>query len=103
MEQICSCMNNTSGGTHSKGTATTGGTTTQVAKTNLTTTAAKGRTATPSLDEETRKRLMVEGKCFHCFKPGHISLNYLEKQIKQLKVLEQLVPEEQGVSENDQA
>lgn len=101
MEQICSRMNNASGGTRSKGTATTRGTTTQAAKTNLTTTAAKGRMATPSLDEETRKRLMVEGKCFHCFKPGHIGPNCLEKQIKQLQVLEQLVPEEQGVLEND--
>lgn len=103
MERIRSRMNNAGGGTRSKGTATTGGTTTQAAKTNLTTTAAKGRTATPSLDEETRKRLMVEGKCFHCFKPGHIGPNCPEKRIEQLKVLEQPVPEEQGVSENDQA
>ncbi|KAF7183950.1 hypothetical protein CNMCM7691_004440 [Aspergillus felis] len=59
-------------------------------------TTACGYTATASpapsnLDDETRKRLMNEGKCFTCFQVGHTSRSCPTKQAAQLKVLEQPV------------
>jgi hypothetical protein len=40
------------------------------------------------MDPDTRVRLMAEGKCFNCFKPGHLLKNCPRKTLTQLKALE---------------
>jgi hypothetical protein len=54
-------------------------------------TPAVKREGTPAVDripDNERDRLMREGKCFNCKKPGHLSFNCPDKTAAQLKALE---------------
>jgi hypothetical protein len=41
------------------------------------------------MDDSTRTRLSKEGKCFSCFKPGHLARDCPDKVTAQLQTLEQ--------------
>jgi hypothetical protein len=107
MERIKARLNG-SANTRTRGTGATSRATTPAAATpSVNNATARGRTATASpapsnLDDETRKRLMSEGKCFTCFQVGHTSRSCPMKQAAQLKVLERPV-EPTPAPENEDA
>jgi hypothetical protein len=96
MERIKAHLNSSTN-TQTRGTGATSYTTTPAAATpsvNNATTHSRTTTASPApsnLDNETRKHLMSEGKCFTCFQVRHTSRSCPMKQAAQLKVLEQPV------------
>ena len=49
----------------------------------------EGTPARPVMDDSTRTRLSKEGKCFSCFKPGHLARDCPDKVTAQLQTLEQ--------------
>jgi hypothetical protein len=92
MERIKACLNS-SANTQTRGTRVISYATTLATATpsvNNATTHGCTATASPApsnLDDETRKHLISEGKCFTCFQVGYTSRSCPMKQAAQLKVL----------------
>ena len=70
-----------------------------------TSTTIKKEPGTLSLTNSTvqtnnQSQLMYEGKCFNCYKQGHLSIDCLKRQMSDLKELEQLTEQNQ-TTQND--